>query len=757
MNSGYRNNGNYSDMGPYSDGPSYNKFPKMSNQGKFGEGMMEGYSNRNSPFQQRQMMPGSNMPSQSVFQQRGTMSQGRPMTSNSSSLSGNMNSISGTSFFSSFGSDARSHFKSTFSAPMSSMSPLQSRPSLGPIDSESSNGVLSRGGFMNPMFSGSNMNSNNNFMNNDSKSNMDGRRGPSLNPGFQQMHNKQQDFSNESLMFNERNRFSHSPSRNFRSNSVPHNVSGVGNDHPSARPMMNFRDNGMTRRLSKDSRPNNSMRGRKDMRGNGFAGKKRFAPSQGLQASKKRIALSKKRINEKLKTKDNDVSQEDSGENAEKNRVSALKRLGPKLSIVDRLGNKTAKKSGDQKDNVSRSQSQEKIEEKENSVEMESSPSSSDKVICPHCGTTGDTKEDYNKHLSDNVHAKAMKQLKYRLMVTLNNMRSRQKTALEEVEKNEGFVQGLAIFCKTCKIIHHSKLTDHIETELHKCIEKFLKPTCTFCNSEFQSPMAFETHNSTYFHLKKAIGDESSGNTMEYEMEAHAFNLEDLVTVDEVGVVDYEIEIGSGPISNKKTESLNGKSKVKTTPPAPKIVIEDSSPRDTNKVQASTVKKVTTTVVKTTGAKKENVSKKTGGMKKDALESKVGGNKNVSIKKIEMKKQDTQSEKKLQPKQSILKKSAEQISDVEENEKEKVEMKLNPGIPLGVSLVKKVEALFCDICKEYLPPQEKNGKMDDDELINSHCMSSAHQSAFIEKEDKNDAKDFTFNEDELDYEPDEYE
>ncbi|QQP35137.1 Uncharacterized protein FKW44_023282 [Caligus rogercresseyi] len=216
------------------------------------------------------------------------------------------------------------------------------------------------------------------------------------------------------------------------------------------------------------------------------------------------------------------------------------------------------------------------------------------KVICPHCGVTGSKEvnpinivvalyvfislhmgEDlpvadsymkqgsyfmsfsfhkYNKHITGATHANAVKQLKYRLMITLNNMRSRQKAAVEKMESvKEGSSSSTeGTFCKTCKIIHHSEPPEeHNKSELHKCIEKFLKPKCGFCKASFTSPMGFESHNASFAHLVRA-GSTKDNDETEEPMD---FNFEDLVTVDEVGTVDGssgDLKEDEGPKEEEK-------------------------------------------------------------------------------------------------------------------------------------------------------------------------------------------------------------
>ena len=127
-----------------------------------------------------------------------------------------------------------------------------------------------------------------------------------------------------------------------------------------------------------------------------------------------------------------------------------------------------------------------------------------------------------------------MKSLKLRLQLTLTRMRQKQRTEQKALEKELATKEAATsdndvakkdeengdagdadtqvpppvkkpappIYCKTCKLVFHTKRTDHNQSEMHKLIGKFLSPRCLICNTQYYSPMAYEKHLATVQHLK---------------------------------------------------------------------------------------------------------------------------------------------------------------------------------------------------------------------------------------------------------------
>jgi hypothetical protein len=58
---------------------------------------------------------------------------------------------------------------------------------------------------------------------------------------------------------------------------------------------------------------------------------------------------------------------------------------------------------------------------------------------------------------------------------------------------------------------------------------------------------------------------------------------------------------------------------------------------------------------------------------------------------------------------------------------------VNPDHPVGVDYVRQVIMFYCDLCHKYLP---KITRGDPEELVDSHCSSPGHQTAFVKKEDE---------------------
>lgn len=114
------------------------------------------------------------------------------------------------------------------------------------------------------------------------------------------------------------------------------------------------------------------------------------------------------------------------------------------------------------------------------------------------------------------IHAKAVAALKNRLQKELNSLRSRQRTAMRNLEAKTdkedgaGEVEGAGkkatpIFCKFCKLIVNMDREEHNKTDLHLKIQEFLNPYCKPCSTQFFSPLGYEIHSVKAYHVKVRV------------------------------------------------------------------------------------------------------------------------------------------------------------------------------------------------------------------------------------------------------------
>eukprot|EP00095_Tigriopus_kingsejongensis_P011281 maker-scaffold14_size734282-snap-gene-1.25 protein:Tk11281 transcript:maker-scaffold14_size734282-snap-gene-1.25-mRNA-1 annotation:"hypothetical protein AaeL_AAEL005277" len=277
--------------------------------------------------------------------------------------------------------------------------------------------------------------------------------------------------------------------------------------------------------------------------------------------------------------------------NARRARVSALKRLGPKLTVSDRLGPKQAKLGHETKEG----------KEGKNSGAKASEPKDEDitfvkevpiaNLMCKLCKTTHETNKQYLDHVVGADHNEEVKQLKNRLQILLTSMRKtqreRQKKNDEIVKQSEesGGEKKLSVYCQTCKMFLSQKKSEHNKCELHLLIAEFLMPKCSACNdAHFTSPMAFERHAATLEHIQAVApsnGEKDSGLHF-IDMIAKKFkdiagitspeDEEDLVTLDEIGEVEGEVKATGEAANIKDNEAKKGESgKSKLTEKVPVV------------------------------------------------------------------------------------------------------------------------------------------------------------------------------------------
>ena len=67
----------------------------------------------------------------------------------------------------------------------------------------------------------------------------------------------------------------------------------------------------------------------------------------------------------------------------------------------------------------------------------------------------------------------------------------------------------------------------------------------------------------------------------------------------------------------------------------------------------------------------------------------------------------------------------------EEESKNEPSFSVNPDTPVGHDYVRQVVMFYCDLCHKYLP---KLNRGDPDELIDTHCVSTSHQDAYVKKQ-----------------------
>ena len=74
-----------------------------------------------------------------------------------------------------------------------------------------------------------------------------------------------------------------------------------------------------------------------------------------------------------------------------------------------------------------------------------------------------------------------------------------------------------------------------------------------------------------------------------------------------------------------------------------------------------------------------------------------------------------------------------EVEEEEEDEQSKDEptFSVNPDTPVGHDYVRQVVMFYCDLCHKYLP---KLNRGDPDELIDTHCVSTSHQDAYVKKQ-----------------------
>merc|ERR1712051_230614 len=110
----------------------------------------------------------------------------------------------------------------------------------------------------------------------------------------------------------------------------------------------------------------------------------------------------------------------------------------------------------------------------------------------------------------------------------------------------------------------------------------------------------------------------------------------------------------------------------------------------------------------------------------------------------------------------------EEEDEVDEEQSEnEPSFSVNPDTPVGHDYVRQVVMFYCDLCHKYWP---KLNRGDPDELIDTHCVSTSHQDAYVKKqieeqealktlaEEEQESlttpkEQISFNEDQLDYEP----
>jgi len=177
------------------------------------------------------------------------------------------------------------------------------------------------------------------------------------------------------------------------------------------------------------------------------------------------------------------------------------------------------------------------------------------------------------------------------------------------------------------------------------------------------------------------------------------------------------------------------------------------------------------------GVGKETIIKEEKEKIKEEIKKEVKEDTKEEIK--EEVKEDVKEEVKSQSKEAIEKETNEETQaekevadddrDCEPQDEEPSAITVNPDTPIGHDYVRQVVMFYCDLCHKYLP---KFNRGDPDELIDNHCLSTAHQNAYVKKQieeqealkilTKEEQQDsptkkpskerITFNEDQLDYE-----
>nr|CAD7404633.1 unnamed protein product [Timema poppensis] len=129
------------------------------------------------------------------------------------------------------------------------------------------------------------------------------------------------------------------------------------------------------------------------------------------------------------------------------------------------------------------------------------------RLSCPLCFFRCFTFHQYHMHLRGVQHMGAMRRQNMKLKQTLATMRMKQRRKQHIVESTEEDLSPQSNFCYVCKLNYRQLKTAHTLSDSHRVVnfqamKRFLMPSCTTCNLRFKSPMQYEYHICSLYHIK---------------------------------------------------------------------------------------------------------------------------------------------------------------------------------------------------------------------------------------------------------------
>nr|CAD7256739.1 unnamed protein product [Timema shepardi] len=185
------------------------------------------------------------------------------------------------------------------------------------------------------------------------------------------------------------------------------------------------------------------------------------------------------------------------------------------------------------------------------------------RLSCPLCFFRCFTFHQYHMHLRGVQHMGAMRRQNMKLKQTLATMRMKQRRKQHIVESTEDDLSPQSNFCYVCKLNYRQLKTAHTLSDSHRAMKRFLMPSCTTCNLRFKSPMQYEYHICSLYHIKKkaaAIKERSEHDEKNDEegegsgMDDKDINMDNFMILDSVGSADES--------GGEAEEGGEGKSKI---------------------------------------------------------------------------------------------------------------------------------------------------------------------------------------------------
>ncbi|XP_054275038.1 uncharacterized protein LOC128994479 isoform X2 [Macrosteles quadrilineatus] len=165
------------------------------------------------------------------------------------------------------------------------------------------------------------------------------------------------------------------------------------------------------------------------------------------------------------------------------------------------------------------------------------------KLECPHCLAHCETFKEYMLHLAKSKHQIAMAAVGAKVSRALGKLRMEQRAEQKDIDEEAKLKNPnmRTFFCLTCKLNFRSLKSEHLRSQKHKEIVKFLNPYCKVCRMPCKSPMQYENHICTLFHLKrKAFYEKKNAENAE----GSEINMDNFMVLDQVGSGEDE-ESGS--------------------------------------------------------------------------------------------------------------------------------------------------------------------------------------------------------------------